>query len=53
MKVESDYAAKADLKNTTGVDTSNLVKRSDIANLKSEVDIEHYCKIRKNQYCID
>ena len=29
---------KADLKRVTGVDTSNLVAKSDLASLKSEVD---------------
>ena len=41
MKVEldsSDYATKADLKNTTGIDTSKLSKKVDLANLKSNVD---------------
>ena len=32
------YATKADLKNVTGVDTSDLAKNSDSANLKSDVD---------------
>ena len=41
MKVEldlSNYAAKTDLKNTAGVDTSKFAKKSDLANLKSNVD---------------
>ena len=32
------YATKVDLKNVTGVDTSDLAKNSDSANLKSDVD---------------
>ena len=41
MKVELDlpnYATKADLKNATGVDTSDFAKKTDLANLKSAVD---------------
>ena len=41
MKVEldlSNYATKADLKNTTGVETSRFAKRIDLASLKSNVD---------------
>ena len=41
VKVEldlSDYAAKADLENATGVDTSGFAKKTDSANLKSDVD---------------
>ena len=41
VKVEldlSNYATKADLKNATGVDTSKFVKKTDLANLKSDVD---------------
>ena len=36
MKVE--YATKADLKNSTGIDTSKFAKRFDLASLKSNVD---------------
>ena len=32
------YAAKSDLKNTTGVDTSNFAKKSDLVSLKLDVD---------------
>ena len=42
MKVESDwsnYAAKADLKNATGVHTSKFTKQVDLASLKSEIII--------------
>ena len=34
----SNYAAKADLKEATEVDTYNLTVKSDLANLKVEVD---------------
>ena len=34
----SNYAAKADLKNATGIDTSKLAKKVNLANLKSDVD---------------
>ena len=43
VKVEfnlSYYATKADLKGATGVDTSNLAAKSDLASLKAEVDID-------------
>ena len=41
MKVELDlpnYATKADLKGATGVDTSNLAEKSNLARLKDEMD---------------
>ena len=41
VKVEldlSNYATKADLKNATGVDTSDFAKKTDSANLKSDID---------------
>ena len=41
MKVEldlSNYATKIDLKNATGVDTSEFVKKNDLVNLKSDTD---------------
>ena len=34
----SNYGTKADLKNGTGVETSNFVKMADLANVNSEVD---------------
>ena len=38
VKVDlSHYAAKADLKNATGIDTSKLVAKSDLASLKAEI----------------
>ena len=39
--VLSNYATKADLKNTVGVDTSKFVKKVDLADLKSSV----WCKL--------
>ena len=33
-----NYATKIDLKNATGVDTSSFAKKTDCANLKSDVD---------------
>ena len=50
MKGELDlpnYATKADLKNATGVDTSDFAKRTDLANLKSDVDELDTDKFRK------
>ena len=41
VKVELDlynYATKADLKNAAGVDISSFAKRTDLANLKSNLD---------------
>ena len=41
VRVELDlfnYATKADLKLATGVDASNLAAKSDLANLKAEID---------------
>ena len=41
VKVEldsSNYAAKTDLKNATGLDTSKFAKKVDSANLKSDED---------------
>ena len=41
VKVEldlSNYAAKTDLKNATGIDTSKFAKNTDLANLRSDVD---------------
>ena len=41
MKVEldlSNYATKADLKNTTGLDTSKFSEKVDLTSLKSDVD---------------
>ena len=41
IKVETDlsnYATKADIKNITHVDTSNFALKTNLANLKTEVD---------------
>ena len=41
VKVEldlSNYATKADIKNETGVVTSDFPKKTDLTNLKSDVD---------------
>ena len=41
VKIEldfSNYATKADLKSTTGVDTSKFAKKFDLASLKSNID---------------
>ena len=34
----SNYATKADLINTAGVDTSNFTRNNDLANSKSDID---------------
>ena len=34
----SNYETKLDLKNATGIDTSKLTAKSDLASLKAEVD---------------
>ena len=42
VKVDlSDYAAKADLKITTGIDTSKLAAKSDLVSLKARVHTLH------------
>ena len=33
-----NYATKADLKNATGVDTSNFARKVDLAHLKLDID---------------
>ena len=39
VKVDlSNYAIKIDLKNATGIDTSKLAPKSDLASLKVEID---------------
>ena len=39
VKVDlSNYATKADLKNATGIDTSKLALKSNLATLKAEID---------------
>ena len=37
----SNYATKANLKNATGVDTWNISKKLDLANLKSNIEKLH------------
>ena len=34
----SNYATKTDFKNATGVDTSSFAKKTDLVNMKSDVD---------------
>ena len=49
VKVEldlSNYASKADLKNATGVDTSNFAKKVNLASLKFEVNKLHIDKLK-------
>ena len=38
VKVDLSYHEKADLKNATGIDTSQLAAKSDSVSLKAEVD---------------
>ena len=42
----SNYATKADIKNITHVDTSNFASKTNIANLKTEVDKLDIGKLR-------
>ena len=49
VKVEldlSNYATKADLKNAAGFNTSDFAKKTDLANLKSDVDKLDIDKLR-------
>ena len=49
VKVEldlSNYATKAELKNATGFDTLAFAKKTDLANLKSDVDKLHIDKLK-------
>ena len=51
MKVEldlSNYVTKANLKKATGVDTSSFAKKTDLANLKSDVDNDKLKNIPTN-----
>ena len=43
----SNYATKTDLKNATGVDTLDIAKKTDLANLIYDVD-KSYIDILKN-----
>ena len=50
VKIEldlSNYATKADLKNTAGVDTPTLAKKVDLVILKSDADKSYFDKLRK------
>ena len=50
VKVKSDlsnYVTKADLKNATGVNTSDFIKKTDVANLKSDLDNLNIDKLKK------
>ena len=52
IKIELDlpnYATKFDLKNATGVDTSDFTKKADLASLRSEVDEVDVDKLEKYQ----
>ena len=49
VKVEldlSNYATKPDLKNATGVNISDFAKKTDLTNLKSDVDILNIDKLK-------
>ena len=49
VKVEldfSNYATKADLKNATGVDASSFAKKTNLPNLKSDVDKLKFDKLK-------
>ena len=53
IKVELDlanYAIKTDLKNITHVDVSSFASKTNLAALKSEVDIIDADKIKDNTY---
>ena len=52
VKVElglSNHPTKADLENATGVDTSDFVRLTDLANLKSDVDKLDIDKLKMSQ----
>ena len=46
VKVDLSNYAKADLKNATGIDTSQLALKSNLANLKAEVDKTNVDKLK-------
>ena len=46
---QSNYATKADLKNTNGIDTSKLAIKYDLASLKTELD-KKYGQIKDCSY---
>ena len=43
----SDYATKADLQHSAGVDTSDVSKATDLANLKCDIDKLDIDKLKK------
>ena len=45
----SDYATKTDLKNATGVYTLGFTNKTDLANLKSDVDKLDIDKLKNNE----
>ena len=50
VKVKSDlsnYITKADLKNAAGINTSDFIKKTDVANLKSDLDNLNIDKLKK------
>ena len=46
-----NYATKADLKNATGIDTSDFAKNIILAKLKSDVDKLDIGKLKKGTKC--
>ena len=42
----SNYATNVDLNDASGVDTSDFAKKTDLANLKSDVDTLHIDKLK-------
>ena len=49
----SDFATKADLKNATGVETSDFPKKTDLAHLKSDAEKLDIDKLEKVQTGLD
>ena len=49
----SDFATKADLKNATGVETSDFPKKTDLAHLKSDAEKLDIDKLEKVQTSLD
>ena len=48
----SNYATKADLKNATSADTLPFTKKTDLSNLKSNVDKLHIDKLKNVPSCL-
>ena len=44
--LKSNYATKTDLKNAAGTDTSKLVLKSNLANLKAKIDKKRCSQIK-------